>query len=208
MRTYLYHITHLKNLGDIIRHGCLWCDNERKARALDSTGIAHQHIKDRRSRRQVPLGQGGTLADYVPFYFAPRSPMLYAIHMGRVQNYTDGQAPVLHLLSSVETVIEHNLSFVFTDGHAEIAYSKFYDNMQRLDQIDWDVMRADYWNDTDDDGDRKRRRQAEFLVYRSFPVSLVAGICVYSETQVDAVKQIVGKYGLQIPVAERRNWYY
>ncbi|UTW68357.1 DUF4433 domain-containing protein [Anaerobacillus sp. HL2] len=44
--------------------------------------------------------------------------------------------------------------------------------------MDWDVMESKYWFDTDDDPDRKRRRQAEFLVLRHFPLELVLGIGV------------------------------
>lgn len=69
-------------------------------------------------------------------------------------------------------------------------------------------MNATYWNDTNDDGDRTRRRQAEVLVHRSFPFSLIAGIGVYSAVQIIEVKQILDKYSCQTPVGERRNWYY
>lgn len=36
------------------------------------------------------------------------------------------------------------------------------DDIER--DVDWDVMDLEFWNDTDVDGDRERRRQAEFLV--------------------------------------------
>ena len=35
----------------------------------------------------VPIGPGGAVSDYVLFYFAPRSPMMYAIHRGNVPTY-------------------------------------------------------------------------------------------------------------------------
>lgn len=76
--TDIYHITHISNLPSIIQHGGLYCDNLIPQRNLHPQGIAHQHIKERRARRIVNVAAGGTLADYVPFYFAPRSPMLYA----------------------------------------------------------------------------------------------------------------------------------
>ena len=76
--TPIFHITHVENLASIIREGGLRCDREAAERGLAEVGIAHQHIKDRRAGRRVPLPPGGTLDDYVPFYFAPRSPMLYS----------------------------------------------------------------------------------------------------------------------------------
>ena len=42
------------------------------------------------------------LADYVPFYFAPRSPMLYAIYKCNVQDYTGSQEEIVYLVSTVE----------------------------------------------------------------------------------------------------------
>lgn len=166
--TAIYHITHIRNLPNIIKDGGLWCDHIVAARNLAHVSIAHQHIKDRRAAKHVTCASGGTLADYVPFYFAPRSPMLYAIHRGNVEGYQGGQAAVLHLVASAESVAKNKLSFAFTDGHAEMDISRFFTDLKNLDQIDWAIMQATIWRDTLQDGDRKRRRQAEFLVHNFF----------------------------------------
>ena len=77
------------------------------------------------------------LSDYVPFYFAPRSPMLYAIHKGKVEGYTGGQGEVLHLVSSAESVAgENGLDYCFTEGHAEIGFSEFFEDLTDLQRID------------------------------------------------------------------------
>ena len=77
--TAIYHITHIDNLLRIIQAGGLWCDAECTQQGIQPVGIAYANLKDRRSRTRVPE-LGGVLADYVPFYFANRSPMLGAIH--------------------------------------------------------------------------------------------------------------------------------
>ncbi len=100
----IFHVTHVDNLAAIVAEGGLWCDREAADRGVAKIGIAHQHIKERRARRHVPISPGGTLDDYVPFYFAPRSPMLYSIHGGYVEGYSDGQRSVIHLVSSAEAV--------------------------------------------------------------------------------------------------------
>ncbi len=84
--TYIYHVTHLRNLKSILESDCIWYDSEIKTRSIETQGIAYEAIKQRRARRPVPTCQQGYLSDYVPFYFAPRSPMLYAIHCGTVEN--------------------------------------------------------------------------------------------------------------------------
>lgn len=147
--TRIYHITHMRNLAGILEQGGLHCD--RNAQQLKSIQIGHQHIKARRMARVVPLPPNGTLGDYVPFYFAPRSPMLYAIHNGAVVGYTGGQEPVVHLVSSVEDVRDSGLEWVFTEGHAEMAFSDFFGDLEDLDKVDWKVMGSSYWFDTNED---------------------------------------------------------
>ena len=99
--------------------------------------------------------------------------MLYSIHKGFVDGYEGGQARIVHLVSSVENVVRAGLGWVFTDGHADIAYTDFFDNLRALDKIDWGIMQSRYWHDTDQHPDRKRKRQAEFLVKEFFPWTMI-----------------------------------
>jgi hypothetical protein len=204
----IYHITHLRNLPSILESGCLWCDKERFLRKLNTTGIAHEHIKQRRARRRVPTAARGTLDNYVPFYFAPRSPMLYTIHKGNVVNYNDGQSPVLHLVSSVERVVESELPFTFTDGHAEMATCTFFERIEDLNNVDWQIMQSRLWNDTPQDGNRKWRRQAEFLVHNHFPLNLISEIGVISPEFAEETARLADASGYKIEVNVRKNWYY
>jgi hypothetical protein len=50
-------------------------------------------------------------------------------------------------------------------------------------------MKARYWNDTDRDGDRKRRRQAEFLVRDFCPWQFIKLIGVCDEQRAVAVRK-------------------
>ena len=77
--TLVYHITHLDNLDGIVTDGALVAKNELTRRGHSSVNIAHDSIQARRAATQVPCCLGGNLLDYVPLYFAPRSPMLYTI---------------------------------------------------------------------------------------------------------------------------------
>jgi len=98
-------------LAGIINAGGLFCD--RAAKNIQFVSIGHKNIKDRRLRKKVPCGPGGVIADYVPFYFGPRSPMLFTINKGNVVGYTGGQAPIVHLVSSTEAVDAAGLDWVF-----------------------------------------------------------------------------------------------
>ena len=78
MPTYIYHHTHIDNLSGILRSGGVCCDRICQASTLTLRDIAYQNLKLRRMTTPVEVPPGGVLADYVPFYFGPRSPMLYA----------------------------------------------------------------------------------------------------------------------------------
>lgn len=204
----IYHITHVANLDSIITFGGLCCDQINTKLHPASTGIAHQNIKDRRAKNHVPLGPGGVLADYVPFYFAPRSPMLYAIHRGVVERYKGGQTPVVHLVAYIEDVVAQGVPFVFTDGHADMDITDYFCDLCDLDKVDWQIMSSKYWHDTNQDLDRKRRRQAEFLVYRIFPWKLVAEIGVINTNMADIVAQAIAKATVRPPISIHPEWYY
>lgn len=208
--TPIYHITHLHNLPSIITAGGLHCDNDRGSLPTECVGIAHEHIKQRRANRRVPTCSGGKLADYVPFYFAPRSPMLYAIIRGEVEGYAQGQQPILHLVSSAEAVEEAGKPFTWTEGHADMAFSEFFEGLTDLsDKIDWEVMQGKFWNDDPPAiVDRKRKRQAEFLVYRFFPWTLFSTIGVIDEATRTEVLRLTAGAAHQPDVRVQRNWYY
>ena len=206
--TPIYHITHVDNLSLIIGDGGLRCCADLRRNKVGYRDIAYSHIQDRRATTRVPCGPRGALHDYVPFYFAPRSPMLYTIAQGNVPTYQEGQGPVVHVVSTVQAVQEVGEQFVFTDGHATMMLSGFYEDVADLAQVDWSVMPLTYWNDTPAYPDRKRRRQAEFLVHRYFPWELVTTIGVASEAMRARVQQALADAEHQPVIQVRRDWYY
>lgn len=207
--TPIYHITHISNLAGIMKAGALWCDSGRVEQGFPIVGIAHQNIKARRAKRLVPLAAKGTVADYVPFYFAPRSPMLYAIDRGAVEGYGGGQAAVLHLVSAAETASSIGRAWCFTDGHAEMGMTAFCGDLSKLcELVDFDVMASQYWNDTPEHPDRKRLRQAEFLVHERFPWEYVQEIGVYDAATRARVTGLLAMAKHRPPVRVRADWYY
>jgi hypothetical protein len=135
--------------------------------------------------------------------------MLYSISTGSVQGYEGGQSAILHLVVPAEEVRAKGLAFVFTDGHAAMAFTEFFDDLEDLTQIDWAVMRSVYWNDTPQEPDRKRRRQAEFLVQGFVPWELVRVIGVKSEAVATKVREILDAYkGHRPEVSVKPSWYY
>ena len=205
----LYHITNISNLHSILSHGQLYSYNDLKSLSISYRNIAYNHIQEHRSQIQISCGSGGTLHDYIPFSFAPRSPMLYSIYQGNVQEYQDGQEPVIHLVTAIENIVEHNIPFVFTDGHAAMAFTQFYDNLEDIDKkVDLELMKVRYWRDTEQYPDRKRRRQAEFLIYKSCSWHVIRGIGVINSSMKQQVEEVLEQYLVQTPVQVFTDWYY
>lgn len=206
--TPIYHITDTDNLPSILACGglrpCRWLINN----SHPYTNIAYETIQDRRAITTVPCGPGGTLHDCIPFYFGPRSPMLYTINRGNVPGYSKGQDSVLHLVSTAQVMQSAGCRFVFTDGHGIMILSEFFEDLARLDRIDWPLISSKYWADTMEDSDRKRRRQAEFLVHAFCPWDLITEIGVISASAQAEVKRLLEPATHKPVVTVRRGWYY
>lgn len=187
-KIWLYHLTHVDNLESIIKSNGLLCHNSCN---IPHISIAHEHIQARRKDKIVPIGVNGSLHDYVPFFFGSKPPMLYSQFKRTVEGYDGGQEPLIYLAVSLKSIIKGGLSFVFTDGHAAMDFTEFYDNLDDLKNVDWPLMSATYWNDTNDDPDRSRRRQAEFLIHRFCPWELIAAIATKNEVMKDKVIEII-----------------
>ena len=77
----IFRIVHRANIPWILDYG-LHCRNSQVCDP-NYRNIGNSDLIDRRSRVTVPIPPGGTLSDYVPFYFTPHSPMLLNIKTGR-----------------------------------------------------------------------------------------------------------------------------
>ncbi|WJY26613.1 MULTISPECIES: type II toxin-antitoxin system toxin DNA ADP-ribosyl transferase DarT [Sporosarcina] len=199
----LYHLTHISNLPSILESGGLQSHAAMQMNQLQHQDIANQDVQARRNRTKIPVGKGGVLHDYVPFYFAARSPMLYYLYKQQIS-----QEDVVYFMTSISTVQRNELDFVFTDAHAIRRLTNFYTDPIHLDQVDWQVMTSVYWHDIDEDMNRKARRQAEFLVYQEVPLSACLGFAVFDERAKVKLEYLLHGAGSTLPVAVRRQFYY
>ena len=214
--TPIYHITHIANLARIIERGGLACDAEVARGGLCEQSIAYDTIKERRRRRPVEtltgteVAAGGVVADYVPFYFSNRSPMLYAIHRGSVPAYQGGQQDVVYLVSTAEAVAATDFQWCFTDGHAAEGFTEFFVDLADLPRVDWDAVRTWRWGKQYQlaNPDVLRRKQAEFLVHRRFPWTLVQRIGVLDESMSRRVHAILAVATHKPRVTIEPTWYY
>lgn len=206
IRGNVYHLTHLDHLGSILDRGIL---SDRLSSDLATALIGHAHIKERRFRCEVPVGPQGVVADYVPFYFAPRSPMLYAISGGQVDTYSGSQDELVYLVTSTERIAASDRQYVFTDRNAVLTLAQFSDNLADYDElVDWSLMNQTYWQNTPSEPDRKERRMAEFLVHEVVPRELLLGIAVRNEIRQAQVRELLSSKGSDLAVEVRAGWYF
>lgn len=140
--TRLFRIVHIDNLASLIEAGGINAPNRPAPTSTRFVAIHNVSVQDRRAWCQVPCGPGGVVHDYVAFYFTSRSPMLYANHKGPTGDNADGQEPILCLVAHAEPLATSGARFVFTDGHAIMRLSSFYDDLSDLDSVRWEVIQA------------------------------------------------------------------
>lgn len=175
-------------------------------------------VKDWRRQCRVPCGPGGVVADYVPFYFAARSPMMYKIAMGGVPSFTGDHRDLVYLVSDVGQVQRLDVACAVTDRNAAVAVADFSDNLEVLgdlsaanpssDFVDWVLMRQKLWKNTLDEPDRMERRMAELLVHESFPLDGLIGIAVQRESLRPTIEQVFAERRGLVTVRVRPDWYY
>lgn len=201
----LVHFTHVRNLQGIAERGLI-ADTRGADPHVD---CAEEGIKEARRRRSVPIGPGGVVADYAPFYYAPRSPMLRRIHGGGVSGYQDGQYPLVYLVSRLSKLVEHEVAWVATNLNAALRTARFVNRVDQLAaHIDWDLMLQRMWNNTPEDGSRMQRRMAEMLGHGVVPWTAVDLIVVIDEAMAGRVHAALDGIAHQPPVAVRRGWYF
>ena len=207
-RGLLYHFTHISNLASIAEEG-LYSDTQIEASRRAPTEVGHADVKRRRRNLAVPLAPGGCVADYVPFYFAARSPMLFIISKGDVPTYSGGQEEIVYLVTSTEKVVEERLHFVFTDRNAALRIADYGNDLQELDDyVDWDLMEGRMWNNTDEEPDRQERRMAEFLVHGQVPWSAFIGVAARDDEKCQQVEHALASVGAKVLVTPRPEWYF
>jgi hypothetical protein len=89
--TPIFRIVHVDCLPTVLQRGGLHGVNHCPADGLPYRTIHNVEIQGVHHIRNIPCKPGGTLHDYVPFYFGYLSPMLFQLKTGRVTGYTEGR---------------------------------------------------------------------------------------------------------------------
>lgn len=206
-KALIFRIIHINNIEWILNNG-LHCKNTG---LLDPNyvEIGNSDLIARRAHRIVPVPPGGTLSDYIPFYFTPFSPMLLNIKTGYNGIQRRPMSEIAILVSSLRTLAEQSIPFVFTDRHAylQTAEDSFSSDLEHLDRIDWRILRTrDFKRDPDDPG-KFERYQAEALVHNHLPVTALLGVICHGPVQESHLLQLAKDAGVTVNVMAKPGWY-
>lgn len=221
---FLFHVTAFQNLENIFVSGAIKSKNLLRAENINYVNIACNSIQDKRARTFV-LDTNKTLHDFVPFYFAPRSPMLYKIINNDVPEAEEtNQENFVYLVSSVDDLSDQD--FVFTDYQAIVTYASFYNDLSDLNKICWDLLLehphlpepnppfggyCKFFLNNDQNPryvKRKEARLAEFLVFPQVSIDKIYMIVVKTESMKEYVQNLLHKYNINVTVEVRADWYF
>lgn len=207
----IYHITHVDNLAAIVRESVLLSDATMLERDGPSVTIGMSAIKKRRVEEiAVPCHPDTKVGNYVPFYFCPRSVMLYLIYRANHEDlsYRGGQGPIVHLEADLHEVVawaqEQDRRWAFSLSNAGSYYVEIRDRLDQLDQVNWPAVAQTNFRSSD----IKEGKQAEFLFHESFPWKLVRRIGVYSAEIKARAEASLTDASHRPPVEILRGWYY
>jgi ssDNA thymidine ADP-ribosyltransferase, DarT len=204
-RTLLFHITDVDNLADIAASGCLLSDMRLSAKGGPKVGIGYDNIKRRRmTQTRVPCAANRFVGEFVPFYFCPRSPMLFVVNKGKTGRPLGCQKTILHLVTTVDAAMATGSRWAYSDGNAGAGYPSFFDDITELDtKLSWDAI-----NERDNWSPVTTAKQAEFLVADTYPWNSIRAIGCYGDSVAEQVGRLLAGYEHKPVVVVRRNWYY
>lgn len=203
----IYHIVHVDKLASIAADGFLWSDVVLDGKAVPGTVIGMNHIKARRKKIALPSFPDLKVGECVPFYFGPRSVMLYMMDVKSAElAYKGGQGSIVHLVADLHaTVAWANATakrWAFTLSNAGSYYFEDRTDLANLNDINWNAITAKYWSAL------REAKQAEFLIEEQFPWHLIEEIAVYNQVTGQQATQAIAGTAHRPGVQIRPAWYY
>jgi ssDNA thymidine ADP-ribosyltransferase, DarT len=205
----VYRIVHIDNVEYLLTNGMFTRSHAQSD--PNYINIGDSNLIEQRNDYPVSVNPpNGNLGEYVPFYFGPLSPMLLNIKTGYRGISKRSQAEIVYIVCQLGVLVQQCAEWCFTDGHAKNAITEFCNNIGSLHKVDWNLVRERHWSNTEDDIDRMRRKQAEFLVKDHVSVSCISCIVVQDTSSKTRIDLIMNRLGLVIPVKVNpgKKFYY
>lgn len=199
---YFYHFTHIDNLKSILENGFL-CTNEKDRLGISHQDVANGNIQGRRHNMNIPIQPGGTVHDYVPFYFCSRNPML----LGVTNSKNIDQPFLIFLAIPIDRILEDDV--LFTDASANtLIPPNFYSEPKMLLELDWTEIDSPKWGTN-----KMHERMAEALIYKQVPLDWITNIIVWNQHFHTEVTRLLEEYNVkgirvQYEPLNKKYFYY
>lgn len=206
----IYHILHYDRIPSLLKGGFLFSDKYVRENGLQGTNIGYQHLKDRRLITPLQSHPELTVGACVPFYYCPRSAMLYTINIqSKYNDFEGGQNPIVHLEFDLTKAMlwsqENKLRWAGTTLNAGARHFEDFSSIDQFNRINWDVVGAQYWSAHRD------LKAAEFLVEYCFPFSLVETLGINNNprsTLGQHLASVLAKTQYAPLIKIKPDWYY
>lgn len=189
----VWHFTRLEYLTEIVADGGLTCDDDVTVRA-DS--VADPGIKAERRNRIIaadgyPLGRA--VSAHVPWYIAAKSPMLYRVSKTFPSSVLDN---LVFLGMRLGDIVDTDLEWVASNANAASALTRFSTDLDSLGSfVDFDLLKAQYWNNIPEDLARASRRAAEILVYKRVPLDVMSVVAARNGSTLERARDTLSEAG-------------
>lgn len=195
---HLFRMTHIENIPHIIQYGITHANSQNSNPYYKAIGDSTL-ITSRINKTVLDI----SLGNCIPFYFGPRSPMLYVIQHG--YNGVRQVAPedIIYCVINIREITQMN--FIFSDGHAFNSLTEFYPK-ERIGDLNNIVSFDDVFalNWSTEDTDLKRRKEAECLFAQDIPYEIISGFVVYN----DASKERIISMGVTKTILINPKYYF
>jgi hypothetical protein len=209
----IYHVTHVRNLADILVSGALFADESNTWGERPTVDISSPDT--RAVRRMTPVAGSGdaTVAHFVPFFLSPNATLWQTVRSNQADPRLSAEilgadaADFVILVSTVKTVVDampadavRAMPFVVADGDAGHVLTRFATTRE-------DAERSLRHLRADQDSESPSIAQAELLIEETFPFESVTLIGVAHDKARAAVKKILAESEFATKVAVYPPWF-
>ena len=178
---FAFRLIHIDNIPHILKNGIVKADSPNAN--PNYVPIGDQLVIEKRKNRRLSLSSWQNIGDFIPFYFGPRSPMLYVIQHGYNGVRRIEAEDIVYCVIRLDDIIKDKIDCYFTDGHVLNSLTQVFpaESLNRIESyVKYSDVYAHRWDD-EEDLDLKRRKEAELLLKNDLPVQYVKGFVVYNE---------------------------
>lgn len=178
---FAFRLVHIDNLSHILKNGIVKADSPNAN--PNYVPIGDQLVIEKRKNRRLSSSSWQNIGDFIPFYFGPRSPMLYVIQHGYNGVRRIEAEDIVYCVIRLDDIIKDRIECCFTDGHVLNSLTQVFpaESLNRIESfVKYSDVYARRWDD-EEDLDLKRRKEAELLLKNDLPVKYIRGFVVYNE---------------------------